>query len=238
MVDRVPTALLIRHGRTTANTAGILAGRSPGVLLDDTGQAQAATLAERLSDLPLRRIVASPLERTLATAQALASVPGPRRAPRPQVATDDGLLECDYGAWTNRKISDLAREPMWKTVQSHPSAAVFPDGEWLADVQARAVHSVREHDRAVAGEHGPNAVWALVSHGDVIKAILADALGTHLDTFQRIVVDTCSVSVIRYTELRPFVVTMNGNGTDLGKLAPTRRRAKPSSDAVVGGGPG
>lgn len=234
----MPTVLLVRHGRTAANAGGVLAGRSPGVLLDDHGTQQAAALAERLAGLRLRRIVASPLERTTQTAQALAAVGGTRRAPRPPVTFDDRLLECDYGDWTNRPLTELAKEPMWKTVQAHPSAAVFPAGETLAAVQSRAVDAIRDHDRQVAAEFGPNALWVAVSHGDVIKAILADALGMHLDQFQRIVVDTCSVSVVRYTDLRPFVVVSNGRGEGLEALVERKKKVKPSSDAAVGGGAG
>lgn len=209
------------------------------MLLDERGQEQAATLGERLRPVPLRRIVASPLERTMATAEAIVSAGGPPRYPRPAVTPDERVLECDYGTWTNEKISALAKEPMWKVVQAHPSAAQFPQGESLLAVQHRAVQAVREHDRLVAEAHGPQATWALVSHGDVLKSILADALGMHLDQFQRIVVDPCSVSVVRYTDVRPFVAGMNCTGHDLGWLAPTtRRRSKPSSDAVVGGGAG
>jgi probable phosphomutase (TIGR03848 family) len=135
-------------------------------------------------------------------------------------------------------------------VQAHPSAAVFPGGEGLAQVQARAVASVRTHAARVVAEHGPDAVLLVCSHGDVIKSVLADALGVHLDSFQRIVVDPCSVSVIRYTEMRPFVLRVNDNGGDLASLVPqpekpkkkaTRSRKKTTatdSDAVVGGSTG
>ncbi|GAB4066636.1 histidine phosphatase family protein [Angustibacter speluncae] len=236
----MPTLLLVRHGRTGANTAGVLAGRAPGTTLDDHGRGQAVALAERLDPLPLVRVVASPLERTVATAAALVGRGGTRAVPRPEVVIDEGLTECDYGDWTGRALKDLAKEPVWSTVQQRPSAAVFPGGEGLADVQHRAVAAVRRHDAEVEAEHGPHAIWVAVSHGDVIKAVLADALGLHLDGFQRIVVDPCSVSVVRYAPLRPFVLATNGDGSGLGSLVvpPKRRRRKPSSDAAVGGGAG
>ncbi len=237
----MPTVLLVRHGRTPANASGLLAGRSPGVLLDDVGRDQATTLAAQLSGIRLDRVVSSPLERTLATAQALVAVGGTTRRPRPEVTTDDRLLECDYGDWTGRAISELVKEPAWRTVQAHPSAVQFPGGETLRGVQQRAVDAVRAHDAAVEAEHGPHAVWVAVSHGDVIKAVLADALGTHLDAFQRIVVDPCSVSVVSYAPLRPFVLRTNGSGLGLeGLVAPPkkRRRRTASSDAVPGGGAG
>jgi broad specificity phosphatase PhoE len=109
-------------------------------------------------------------------------------------------------------------------------------------MQVRAVEAVRHHDAQVAKDHGDDAVWVAVSHGDVIKSLVADALGMHLDAFQRIVVDPCSVSVVRYTALRPFALRVNDTGGDLAGLVPpprTRRRRRPaSSDAVVGGSTG
>ena len=158
-----------------------------------------------------------------------------------KVVGERGLLECDYGSWTGRELKTLAKEPMWRTVQSHPSAAVFPDGETMADMSARAVATVRRWDARVEAEHGADAVWVAVSHGDVIKAILADALGIHLDAFQRIVVDPASLSVLRYTPLRPFVVSMNTVAGDLSSRKPParkRRSRRASSDAAVGGGAG
>ena len=234
----MPTLILARHGRTTANATGVLAGRSTGVHLDDLGVEQARSAGERLSGLPLAAVVSSPLERCRETARELVRR---QQGAAPKVSTDRGLLECDYGSWTGRELKTLAKEPMWKTVQSHPSAAVFPDGESMADMSARAVATVRRWDAVVEAEHGPDAVWVAVSHGDVIKAILADALGIHLDTFQRIVVDPASLSVIRYTPLRPFVMTMNTSAGDLSHLRPAakkRRTRKASSDAAVGGGSG
>lgn len=238
----MPTVLLVRHGRTGANASGVLAGWTPGVTLDDAGAGQAVALAERLRPLPLGGVVSSPLERCRQTADAL--VNGRETA----VRYDERLAECRYGEWTGRTLKSLAREPLWRVVQAHPSAADFPgaEGETLRAVQARAVDAVREWDERMAAEHSPEAVWVAVSHGDVIKAVLADALGLHLDCFQRIVVDPCSVSVIRYTDLRPFVLRVNDTGGDVSALLPPRRRRraartgsrKRSSDAVVGGGAG
>jgi probable phosphomutase (TIGR03848 family) len=181
--------------------------------------------------------VSSPLERCRETAREL--VRG--RQPAVRVTSDRGLLECDYGSWTGRELKTLAKEPLWRTVQAHPAAAVFPEGESMADMSARAVHAVRRWDALVEEEHGTDAVWVAVSHGDVIKSILADALGTHLDAFQRIMVDPGSLSVVRYTPMRPFVVSMNTASGSLAHLRPPARRRrsrKVSSDAVVGGGSG
>jgi probable phosphomutase (TIGR03848 family) len=229
----VTTVILLRHGRTTANTGGVLAGWSPGVQLDETGAAQVQAVGERLAKVPLAAVVSSPLERCVQTAAAL--VDGRDVA----VQTDDRLGEARYGDWTGRTIKELAKEPLWRVVQQHPSAAVFPgaEGEGLAQTQARAVAAVRAWNVTL----GPDAVWVAVSHGDVIKSILADALGLHLDQFQRIVVDPASISVVTYTDTRPFVVRVNDTGGDVSALVPPPRRGrrrKRSSDAVVGGGAG
>jgi len=230
----VTTVILLRHGRTTANTGGILAGWTPGIALDETGRAQVQAVAARLAPVPLAAVVSSPLERCVQTATAVAE------GRELELQTDDRLGEARYGDWTGRPLKELVKEPLWKVVQQHPSAAVFPgaEGEGLAQTQARAVAAVREWNAKL----GPDAVWLACSHGDVIKAVLADALGLHLDSFQRIVADPASISVITYTETRPFVVRVNDTGGDVAALIPpkktTRRRRPRSSDAVVGGGAG
>lgn len=227
----MPTVLLVRHGRTQANATGVLAGWTPGVVLDEKGRQQAADLARRLSHVPLAGAVVSPLERTRETAEIL-------------LADRDGIVrhddarvgECDYGDWTGRTLKSLAKEPLWKVVQGHPSAAAFPGGESLAAMQHRAVSAIREWNRTWAED----ARYLVVSHGDVIKAILADALGMHLDQFQRIHVDPCSLSVVDYTATRPFVVRVNdtGGGTEGLRPSPRARRSRRTSDAAVGGGAG
>ena len=235
----MPILVLARHGRSTANTGGVLAGRTPGVHLDDTGVEQARTAGRRLAGVPLAAAVTSPLERCQETAAEILGLQAydGRTAPSPVI--EDGLVECDYGDWSGRKISDLTGEDTWKVVQAHPSAAVFPGGEAMADMAHRAVAAVRAHDARVRDAHGDHAVWLAVSHGDVIKAILADALGLHLDSFQRIMVDTASLSVIRYTATRAFVVSSNTVAGDLAHLyappAEGEEAAAASSDAVVGG---
>jgi probable phosphomutase (TIGR03848 family) len=234
----VTTLILLRHGRSAANANGVLAGRAAGVELDDTGRAQADKLIDRLAGVPIAEIVCSPMlrcEQTVAPlAEARGLVPG----------TEPELAEVDYGSWTGSELKTLFKEPLWKVVQAHPSAAVFPGGEGLAGMQARAVAAVRRHDARIAAEHGPAAVWLACSHGDVIKAVLADALAMHLDNFQRIVVDPSSISVVHYTETRPFVARVNDLGGDVSGLVPPvpkrrRRKAAPrTSDAVVGGDTG
>ncbi|GAW48358.1 MULTISPECIES: histidine phosphatase family protein [unclassified Nocardioides] len=236
------TLILVRHGRTTANASGMLAGRLPGVKLDDTGATQAERAGERLAAVPLAAVVSSPLERCRQTARAITRAqPG-----SPRVSTDRGITECDYGDWQGRALKELAKEKLWATVQAQPSAAAFPGGESMAGMQARAVTAVRRHDALIEAEHGPGAVWAAVSHGDVIKSILADALGMHLDLFQRLHVDPASISIVRYTGTRPYVISTNTHAGDLSWLAPkpakktsrSRRGPASSTDAAVGGGAG
>ena len=232
------TVILVRHGRTTANATGVLAGRLPGVRLDETGAAQADVTGVRLAPVKLAAAVTSPLERCRQTTRAILARQGTPVRP----VSERHLTECDYGQWQGRALKDLAREKLWKTVQAQPSAATFPGGESMRAMQDRAVEAVRRHDRLVEEQQGPHAVWLAVSHGDVIKAILADALGTHLDLFQRIQVDPASVSIVRYTESRPYVLGTNTHAGDLAWLGPparTRRsRRRAPADAAVGGGAG
>lgn len=233
----MPTVLLVRHGRTTANAQGILAGRAPGVRLDAVGREQAARTAERMAAVPLVAVVSSPLERCRQTARILVDQqtgrPGTGVA-APPIVIERGITECDYGQWQGRALRELAKEPLWSRVQSQPSAVTFPGGESLAQMQARSVAAVRRHDAAVEEQHGPGAVWAAVAHGDIIKSVLADALGMHLDLFQRIAVGPASVSIVRYGPHRPEVVATNTDSGDLSWL----RDAGPPGDAPVGGGSG
>jgi probable phosphomutase (TIGR03848 family) len=228
----VATVLLLRHGRTTANADGGLAGRRP-VELDETGRVQATEVGKRLEAVPLAAVVTSPLIRCRQTLDI--ALPGA------EVAVEEGLTECGYGAWEGQPLKKLAKDPLWPVVQQHPSAAVFPGGEAMAAMAARAAEAVRRWDARVTAEHGPEAVWLACSHGDVIKAIVADALGVHLDLFQRIVADPASLTAISYTPTRPFLLRLNDTGGDLAALVPPKRRRPPrrprpaDSDATVGG---
>jgi probable phosphoglycerate mutase len=226
----VTTVLLARHGLTDL-PGPVLAGRTPGVHLSEAGRAQAVALAGRLAGVRLDAIVSSPLERCRETAEAVAEG---RDTP---VKIDDRFIECGYGAWTGRPLKELAKEPLWQVVQAHPSAATFPEGESLAAMQHRAVAAVREWNHRL----GVKGVYLACTHGDVIKAIVADALGLHLDHFQRITADPAAITVIRYAPLRPFVLRIN----DMGELRlPEDSEEKDGgenitgSDAAVGGGPG
>ena len=240
------TVLLVRHG-LTATTGHVLTGWTPGIPLDDRGQAQAAALAARLAPLPLDAIVSSPLERCQQTAAAIAATRDGQ-----QISTDDRVGECRYGDWTGKPLKKLAAEPLWRVVQAHPSAVTFPgpEGESMPDMQHRAVAAVRDWNARL----GKGATYLICSHGDVIKAIVADSLGLHLDQCQRIQADPCSLTVIRYTPLRPFLVRMNDRGGGVDDLLPRAAGAGPghgpengqsharsgaaASDAAIGGGRG
>jgi len=227
------TVLFVRHGRTAANASGVLAGWTAGVDLDDRGREQTQLLAARLLPLPLTAVVSSPLERCQQTASAILS--GRDSTP---LHSEERVGEVRYGDWTGQPLKQLAKQSLWKTVQAHPSGVVFPgeDGEAMAAMQSRAVEAVREWNRNL----GEDAVYAVVSHGDVIKALLADALGQHLDQFQRIIVDPASLSVVRYGATRPFVERINDTGGSVAALKPPKRRRSRNrpDDAVVGGGGG
>ena len=247
----VTLVLLVRHG-LTAGTGRVLTGRAPGVSLDDRGREQATALAARLAAVPLDAIVSSPLERCQETAAAIAAARAPQGAlSGPSagaggplaVQRDERLVEVSYGDWTGRPLAELMKEPLWRIVQAHPSAARFPgaDGEDMAAMAHRAVAAIRSWNELL----GPRSAYLVCSHGDVIKAIVADALGMHLDMYQRIQVDPCSLTAIRYTGTRPFVTMLNATVPDtecLARSAGAERAPEeegvPGSDAVVGGGAG
>jgi len=250
----VTTVLLVRHG-LTASTGQLLTGWTPGVSLDDRGLAQAKALAERLAPVPVTAIVTSPLERCQQTAEAIAGARGEaasaragsapvdsapvEKGDRVQPVVDERLGECRYGDWTGRPLKELAKDPLWPAVQAHPSSVRFPgpDGEAMLDMQHRAVTAVRDWNERLA----PEATYVICSHGDVIKAIVADALGLHLDMCQRIQADPCSLTVIRYTPLRPFLVRLNDVGGSIADLLPRPPSGDDDlgeSDAAVGGGAG
>jgi len=246
----VTTVLLVRHG-LTATTGQLLTGWTPGVGLDERGRAQAKALGGRLAPVPLDAIVTSPLDRCRQTVEEILAARAARdgHGAQAEPATDERVGECKYGDWTGKPLKELEKDPLWPVVQAHPSAVTFPgaQGESMLDMQHRAVSAVREWNAKL----GKDATYLVCSHGDVIKAIVADALGLHLDQCQRIVADPCSLTVIRYTPLRPFLLRLNDTGGGVDDLLP---RPKPAghedstgngdsaksaeSDAVIGGGAG
>ena len=229
--------LVVRHGLTAA-TGSALTGRTPGISLDDRGRAQAAAVAARLAEVKLDAIVSSPLDRCYETAEAIAAS---QKSGDLAVQVDERFIEVGYGDWTGKSLRKLSREPLWRVVQAHPSAVTFPgqEGEALADVQRRALSAIRDWNRRI----GADGAYLVCSHGDVIKAILADSLGLHLDLFQRINIDPCSLSVIRFTPLRPFIERLNDTGGSVTALmrsdkATAGKSALRPGDAPVGGGAG
>ena len=203
-----PTVLLlVRHG-LTATTGKVLPGRAPGLHLSDDGRKQAEAAAQRIVKVPrLAAIYSSPLERARETAEALA------RARRMPVKIDRGLLECDFGDWTGRKLAELVKRPEWDVVQRHPSAFRFPGGESFSEMQTRITGALA---RLVA-EH-PGRVVVAVSHADPIKAAVAHALGVPLDLFQRIVINTASITAVAYGRTNASVLTVNSSDGDLAGL--------------------
>lgn len=215
--------LLVRHG-ATPTTGKVLPGRAAGLHLADTGRRQAETVADRLhawstagrngahgaagaSPEPrITAVYASPLERTRETAAPIA------RALGHKVRVHKGLLECDFGEWTGAELKELMKRPEWTTVQRYPSGFRFPGGETFTSMQARIVDTLGE----LCLRHRGEAIVA-VSHADPIKAAVADALGSHLDLFQRIVISPCSVTAISYGALGPTVLAVNSTSalTDL-----------------------
>ena len=232
----MPTLLLVRHGHSSANGEGILAGRLPGIHLTERGREQAQRLGERFTDLAPVRVVSSPLERCLETAAPVADTVGV------PVHVEEDLQECAYGAWSGRRLAELAKEPLWSTVQADPTSARFPDHERYAaesrqEMSDRVVAAVRRIDAEVAAEHGDKAVWVAVSHGDLVKALLADATGSGLAHFQRYTADPASVSAIRYGGRHTFLLAANEITPDLQRFVPAPD-APPTGDAQVGGGAG
>jgi probable phosphomutase (TIGR03848 family) len=230
----VATVLLLRHGHSTANAEGLLAGWTDGVGLTDTGREQAARVARRLAPLTISRAVSSPLQRCLETAAvALAGH---------DVLEDHRLGECHYGAWTGRSLREAATEDLWRVVQDDPGAATFPvhdhfASESLAQMAERVIGGVRALDAEVEAEHGADAVWVAVSHGDPIKAVVAEAVGAGLAGLQRVRVDPGSVTAIHVSATRMLLLASN---TVEGDLAPLVARPKdaPAGDSEVGGGGG
>ncbi len=202
--------LLVRHGQTPT-TGKVLPGRAPGLHLADAGVQQAERAAARIAELPkVDAIYASPLERARETAAPIAAARGLKVHP------DKGLLECDFGQWTGAELKALMKLPEWGTVQRAPSTFTFPGGESFIAMQTRMVSAV---DRLRAAH--PGGVVVCVSHADPIKALVAHAMGTHIDLFQRIVISTCSITAIAYGMGAPVVLTVNSTGGSLAELRPS-----------------
>lgn len=202
--------LMVRHGQTPT-TGAVLPGRAKGLHLGDKGLDQARRAGERIGALgKVSAVYASPMERTQETAAPIAKACGKR------VRTHKGLIECDFGDWTGKKLANLSKLPEWRTVQRYPSGFRFPRGESFSEMQTRMVGAVAD----LVGRH-PGETIVAVSHADTIKAAVASAMGTHLDLFQRIVVSPCSVTAIMYAADGPIVLAVNSTGDDLAALVPS-----------------
>ncbi len=210
--------LLVRHAVNDFVKTGKLAGWTPEVHLNDEGRAQAEALGSRLIDVPIDRLYASPLERTMETAEAIR-----QHHPGLTIQQHAGIGEVRYGEWEGQAISSLQARKMWQVVQEYPSRASFPNGEAMRDVQTRAVNAVEE----LAARH-PRELVVIVSHADLIKMILAHFLGMHLDNFQRIVVSPASISSLSLGYGRPYVATVN----DTAHIAQMERERKAAEQAA------
>lgn len=221
--------VLIRHAHSEANAAGILSGRLPNVHLSEKGIKQAVDLAQRLGSFPVAQLRISPMERCFETVQPWINDVLIPRSKNFAPVIDHNISEVDYGDWSGKKLSILSKNKMWKTVQESPSRMYFPSGEGIGQMQARALQSV--HELAKLKNKGAAVI---VSHGDVIKAIVASALGIHLDEFQRIVIDPASITVIEYSGIKPRVLLLNDTRGHVSDLLQALKRSK----NLLGGGAG
>jgi probable phosphoglycerate mutase len=193
------TVYFVRHA-VTDHTGERLSGWMPDIHLSEQGREQARDVADRLARAPFKAVYSSPIERTLETAEQIA------KRHKLRVIVREGLGEVHYGRWTNRSFKSLRRTKLWQVVQRWPSAARFPDGESIRELQARAVSEVE-----VIAEAHKRAAVCVVSHADVIRVVLAHYLGVHLDLFQRIEISPASVSVVHIGEFGPRVLGMNAS---------------------------
>jgi probable phosphomutase (TIGR03848 family) len=219
--QRMTTILLIRHAVNDFVKEHRLAGWTPGVHLSDEGKAQANALGQRLAEIPIQHIYASPLERTMETAGAIQ-----QHHPHIEIKPNHPLAEVQYGDWQGMKISTLQHRKMWAVIQEYPSRASFPNGETMRAVQTRAIDEIER----LVKEH-PQEMIVVVSHADLIKMVLAHYLGMHLDNFQRIVVSPASINTLQLGHSRPFILTMNDIAHVL-ELERTKKRQENQSDAT------
>lgn len=219
------TIYLLRHGRTPANEKGILAGRTKGIFLDDLGILQAQEVAKKLHDIEFKKIIVSPMERCQQTAKIILA--GLEKSIKPVI--ESGINECNYGDWSNKKLSVLRKKPLWKTVQEKPSLVQFPNGERMEEMLLRTKSTILE----TASKLKPIENLLVVSHGDPIRTFVADCLGIHLDNFQRITIDPCSISIIKVENNSVQVVSINNR---VNVKQPQKKRKRFGSD--LGGGAG
>ena len=220
----MPKIVLIRHAHSTANAAGVLSGQLAGVHLSKSGQEQAERLAERLGKLTISQIQVSPMDRCYETLSPWLAKYGKSV----KVITDQNLIEVDYGKWSGKKLATLSRAKLWRKVQGQPSAVTFPEGEGLAQMQVRAMKSVHEFFASDLD------LTIMVSHGDVIKAIVASSLGMHLDDFQRIVIDPASITILESNGGDIRLTRLNDSDSSVSDLLQSKNKRGP----LLGGGKG
>jgi probable phosphoglycerate mutase len=220
----VSLVVLVRHAHSQANAAGILSGRRPNIALSEKGRTQAQELAARLGELKVKELRVSPMQRCIETIDPWVSTKS-----RIRRIEDHGITEVDYGKWSGRTLRSLSREKLWKIVQENPSRVFFPDGEGMANMQARAIESMH----LALSSTGTGAV-VMVSHGDVIKALVAANLGMRLDDFQRIIIDPASVTVFDFSSKTPRLLLLNDSHSNIGDLGITSTKKR----LLVGGGSG
>jgi probable phosphomutase (TIGR03848 family) len=194
----VTRLILVRHAQNEYVRTGKLAGRTPEVHLNDEGKWQAETLGKRLADKKITALYSSPLERAMETAEAIVN-----HHPELNIQVDEGMLEADFGQWAGQRLRKLSRTRLWGIVQRYPSGARFPNGETFRAMQARAVDAL---DR-IASLHSGTVV--VVSHADVLKAVIAHYAGVHLDLFQRIDIAPASISIVDSSPHGPRLVRLN-----------------------------
>ncbi len=226
--------ILVRHSRSTANTAGVLAGQAPGISLDETGFAQAEALIARIGDVAISRVISSPLQRCIETIS-----PWHEKYGKTEIEIDNNFIESDYGTWTGQQLGELAKEPLWKEVQKTPSSVTFPEGESFKAMFARVstgldliIEKLAENDNVI-----------IVSHGDIIKLAIAKILDLPIDNFQKLVIDPASISIVKVEKSedsehskRTALISMNESGTPLTKLLENKELAGLGGGKGEGGG--
>ena len=221
--------VLIRHAHSQSNASGVLSGRLPNIHLSEKGIKQSQQLSERLGNFAVAQLRVSPMERCFETISPWLNDVVLKNSPDFEPIIDPSLNEVDYGHWSGKKLITLARKKEWRTVQESPSRMYFPGGEGIAQMQSRAMSVVHELAKL------PDSKTAvIVSHGDVIKSIVASALGTHLDEFQRIIIDPASVSVLDYSGIKPRVLLLNDTRAVVTDLLQEPKRSR----NLLGGGAG
>ena len=220
----MPKIVLIRHAHSTANAAGVLSGQLPNVHLSKSGQEQAERLAERLGKLTIAQVQVSPMDRCSETLAPWLAKYGKGVT----VISESNLVEVNYGKWSGKKLATLSRAKLWRKVQGQPSAVTFPDGESLAQMQVRAMHTV--HDFFASDLE----MTIMVSHGDVIKAIVASSMGMHLDDFQRIVIDPASITILESNGGAIRLTRLNDSDSSVSELL----QSKSKRGHLLGGGKG